>query len=160
MSEVVSLGDRYNFNRSTIEMLVDGFGPADWARRPSDDGGNTAHWIVGHVAVARRSVLRRLGEEIPPDDWEQAFEMKVTPAGTAGYPTPEVLLEDIRASGKLLTSILAEMTPEKAAEEWGSPFPDGGTTLADGAQFMHFHESYHIGQLGLLRRISGKKGLF
>jgi hypothetical protein len=160
VSDVVSLGDRYNFNRSTIEMLVDGFGPEDWSRPASDDGGNTAHWIVGHMAVARRSVLRHLGDAVPEDDWEQAFEMKVTPEGTKGYPAPEVLLEDIRESGKKLTSILAEMTPEKAAEEWGSPFPDGGTTLADGAQFMHFHESYHIGQLGLLRRISGKKGLF
>jgi len=160
MNEVVSLGDRYNFNRSTIEMLVDGFGTEDWARPASDDGGNTAHWIVGHVAVARRSVVRRLGDEIPADEWEQSFEMNVTPAGTAGYPAPEILLEDIRESGKRLTRILAEMTPEQAAEEWGSAFPDGGTTLADGVQFMHFHESYHIGQLGLLRRISGKKRLF
>ena len=36
----------------------------------------------------------------------------------------------------------------------------GGTTVADGVQFMHFHESYHIGQLGMLRRICGKAGLF
>ena len=160
MSDYEELGNRYHFNRSTIHMLVEGFEAADWARPASEAGGNTAHWIVGHLAVARRSVLRRLGEEIPEDAWEKAFEIQSSPDGTDDYPAPDVLLEDLRESGKKLSAVLAEMSPEKAAEEWGKPFPDGGTTLADGAQFMHFHESYHLGQLGLLRRITGKKGLF
>lgn len=160
MNASTNLGDRYNFNRSTIERLVEGFGPEDWDRPASESGGNTAHWIVGHLAVARRSVLRRLGRDVQQADWEEVFGMKAKPTGTSGYPAPEVLLADIHASGEQLTAALAELTPEQAAEEWGSPFPDGGTTLADGVQFMHFHESYHLGQLGLLRRISGKQGLF
>ena len=37
--------------------------------------------------------------------------------------------------------------------------PAPATTVAGLVRFMCFHESYHIGQLGLLRRLNGKSGL-
>jgi hypothetical protein len=37
-------------------------------------------------------------------------------------------------------------------------FPDGSSTLQGGAHFLHFHETYHIGQTALLRRLAGKPG--
>jgi len=60
ISEIAKLGQRYDFNRGTIAMLVDGFGPDDRARSPSDQGGNTAHRILGHLACAPLRVLTPL----------------------------------------------------------------------------------------------------
>ena len=41
-------------------------------------------------------------------------------------------------------------------EEWSKPSDDG--TKLDKLAFLQFHEAYHSGQLGLLRRIVGKPG--
>jgi uncharacterized damage-inducible protein DinB len=33
--------------------------------------------------------------------------------------------------------------------------PDGSDTVAGVLHFLYFHETYHLGQLGLLRRMNG-----
>ena len=153
------LAKRYFFNSGVIAQLVDGFSAGDWARPPAGEGGNTAHWILGHLAAARRSLVRKLGEDLPEESWESVFDLGSKPESTDGYPAPPALLEDLNESGKLLTTRLEGMSQEDGAQEWGTSFPDGGTTLADGAHFLHFHESYHVGQLGLLRRMCGHAGM-
>ena len=152
------LGDRFFFNRQTLMRIVEVFEPDDWAKRPVAAGGNDAHWILGHLVLSRRYLLRKLGEELPKDPWEEGFNMGAKPAGTEGYPPPGALLEDFHALGKRLSERLGAMTPEEAREPWGSSFPDGSDTLAGGALFLHFHETYHLGQLGLIRRLLGKPG--
>ena len=51
------------------------------------------------------------------------------------------------------------MEEEQLSRPLEKPMPDGANTVAGLVRFMCFHESYHIGQLGLLRRLLGKPGL-
>ena len=156
---LAALGNRYFFNRQTMAALADGLEDEDWARQPGDAGGNTAHWILGHLATSRRYLLRKLGEDLPEAEWEGHFGMNADPQSTDGYPSPADLLEDVKQSGKGITARLSEMSAGQADEDWGSAFPDGGKTIADGAHFLFFHEAYHVGQLGLIRRICGRPGI-
>ena len=153
------LARQFAFNDRTLVMLAEGMEAADWACRPSESGGNTAHWILGHLSVSRRYLARKLGAEIPEDGWETRFGMNAEAGDTADYPAPDALLEDFDASGKTIARLLTELDAQAAAVEWGSKFPDGGKTIAEGARFLHFHEAYHLGQLGLLRRICGTPGI-
>ena len=153
------LARQFAFNGRTLTLLADGMEAADWACRPGESGGNTPHWILGHLSVSRRYLARKLGAEIPEDGWESHFGMNAEVGDTAGYPAPDALLEDFDAAGKTIARLLAELDAEAAAVEWGSKFPDGGRTIVEGARFLHFHEAYHLGQLGLLRRICGKPGI-
>lgn len=160
MTEATSeLARLFAFNGRTLVMLADGMEAADWACRPGESGGNTAHWVLGHLCVSRRYLARKLGAEIPEQGWEDLFGMNAEVGDTAGYPAPDALMEDIDDSGKTIARLLTELDPRAAAAEWGSQFPDGGKTIAEGARFLHFHEAYHLGQLGLLRRICGKPGI-
>ena len=151
------LARSYAFNVRAARMTTDGFTHDDWAHLPSDAGGNTAHWILGHLVSARLSLARRLGAEAPELEWEPFFERNATPSSNEDYPAPEELLAELESTGARITRQLEELSDEQAAAEWG-PFPDGGRTLLDGAQFLFFHESYHLGQLGLIRRAVGKPG--
>lgn len=150
------LAERFFFQRGTIHVVVDGFEPADWKLRAGE--GNSAHWVLGHIASSRRSLLRALGA--PADDvaWERTFARNASHGDPADFPAPEELLADIHASGKLLTERLRSMTEDEANAPLGRSMPDGGTTVADCARFLQFHEAYHIGQLGLYRRLAGKTG--
>ena len=44
------------------------------------------------------------------------------------------------------------------AADFRRKFPDGSATIAGGTHFLYLHETYHLGQLGLIRRQSGKSG--
>ena len=156
MSQVSTfLARSFQFNSGSIRMITEGFTAEDWVRPPSAEGGNNAHWILGHIAAARRSVARKLGGDLAEEPWEKSFDMNVEPGPPEGYPKTETLFADLQATGHTLARLLEGLSDPKANEEWG-PFPDGGKTVLEGVQFMFFHESYHMGQLGLLRRICGK----
>ncbi|MCH9008517.1 hypothetical protein IIA29_11025 [candidate division KSB1 bacterium] len=36
---------------------------------------------------------------------------------------------------------------------------DEKETVGEKLSFLHFHETYHLGQIGLLRRLAGKEGV-
>jgi len=157
--ELKRLANRWAFNSGTVKMIAEGFEPADWERLPSESGGNTAHWILGHLVTARHSILRRLGAEEPAAEWEALFDMNAKPDSTEGYPSIAELLGEMEGTSAELVERISGLAPAKAAEDYAEhAFPDGGKSLAEGLAFMHFHESYHVGQLGLLRRIAGKPG--
>jgi hypothetical protein len=150
---LVDLARQFRFNLDTLRMTTDGFGPDEWAATPSARGGNTAHWLLGHLAGARRSMLRQLGEDLSREPWEEDFGMSVTPSGQ-GYPSPDGLFADLDRSGGLIDARFVSMGAEALSEPPTDNYPDGGSTLEHAARFFFFHEVYHVGQLGLLRRTS------
>jgi hypothetical protein len=154
---IADLARQYRFSAGTLQMTTEGFGPEEWSAAPSERGGNTGHWLLGHVASARRSMLRELGEEIPKADWEPLFGMSVAPTGE-GYPPVEELFADIAHSGERIDARFAHMDAAQLGAAASGKYPDGGTTREHAARFFFFHEAYHVGQLGLLRRIHGKAG--
>jgi hypothetical protein len=146
---------QYRFNDRFLGVLVDGFEEPDWRFRP-EGGGNAAIWIVGHLAAVRRQIRRHLGENLPKVPWEDSFDMGVDPATIDSWPDPADLLADFHASGEPIEARLHAMTPEEASRELEHAFPDGGNTMEGWLRFFYFHETYHLGQLGLLRRMRGK----
>jgi len=156
--ELVWLGKRFHFNFRTVEVLVEGLDPADWERSPGGAGGNNAHWILGHIVAARRMVLRRLGSDEPEADWEKIFDMGAQPEGTREFPSVEDLMSELEATDQDFFARLSGLSEEQAEADFGRKLPDKSKTLLEGLAFFHFHESYHLGQLGLLRRMAGKPG--
>lgn len=155
---LADLASRFRFNESVIGQVSDGLTPDDWSASPSESGGNTPHWILGHIASSRRYLLRKVGGEVAEEPWEDVFSMSAKPTSTDGYPTPAALLADLKAIGEQVGERLEAMTDAEADAEWGGTFPDGGKTFGAAARFLYFHESYHLGQLGLLRRMRGHDG--
>lgn len=158
-TELGRLAGRFAFGAGFAAKITDGFETADWERRPSDSGGNTAHWILGHLAMARRYVLRHLGAELAKETWEDLFDIGAKPVSTEHYPRPAELLADLEATSARLLEIIPALDEARCNEDWGKDtFPDGSKSVLGGLYFFQFHESYHLGQLGLLRRIAGKPG--
>jgi uncharacterized damage-inducible protein DinB len=152
-----ALGGRYRFNERLLGFTADGLTPEDWSARPGGRG-NPAVWILGHVACARRMILRKVGETVEEAPWEPLFAQGSTPAAD-GYPDPAELTADFDASGSRLEARLAALTDEDAAAEIPNAMPDGSRTVDGFVHFMYFHECYHLGQMGLLRSQRGKPGI-
>jgi uncharacterized damage-inducible protein DinB len=152
---LADLARQFRFNDRFLGMLVEGYGETDWTFRP-EGGGNGPDWIVGHLTATRRSLLRKLGETLATEAWETRYDMGVEPDATDDGPTPDELAAAFVELGEVLAGKLEALTPADAAREWENPFPDGATTLDGALRFLFFHETYHLGQLGLLRRMLGR----
>ena len=106
-------------------------------------GGNTILWVVRHITATRERILRSLG----PGDF------------TASGQTLAEILASYDRSQPLLAAALARLTDDDLDQK--APFSPGNNpneTVRSLLAVSAFHESYHIGQLGILRRLVGKEG--
>jgi hypothetical protein len=156
MHPLAPLAQRFAFNETFLDRLTADFEDRDWLHR--EGAANHAQWVLGHLAATRRWALREMGKGLEEEPWERHFGMggKATPQSD-DIP-PAMLRESFVKNGDALRRHLLAQN-EKQAEAPFRSFPDGSSTLSGGAHFLHFHESYHLGQLGLIRRLLGKPGI-
>jgi uncharacterized damage-inducible protein DinB len=123
-------------------------------------GGNCVNWVVGHIMSSRNKMLRLVGKE---PIWSEAEEA-LYDRGSESMTDParalplERMLADFEASQRPILDGLAAMTPEQLSAK--APFSPGNNkneTIGSLLAGLVFHESYHIGQTGVLRRIAGKE---
>lgn len=109
-------------------------------------GGNSLNWIVGHIIVSRDDIRELIGLDRLCGDDMKMYDRDTEPV------TPDKLMD----LGKLIEmyndgeGILEEKLKS--------------TDLRDNNEkyrmvtFLAFHEAYHVGQTGILRRVIGKEG--
>src|SRR5262249_44181358 len=114
---------------------------------------NPMMWVVGHFVQTRAQLLGLLGE--PADTgWHQRFVRGATLADATLYPSREEVervMNDI--SGRLHRK-LASMNDDQLSGPPAVPLP-GAKTVADQVALFAFHDSYHVGQMGYIRKALG-----
>jgi hypothetical protein len=121
--------------------------------------GNNLNWVVGHIVRTRNLALVLVGKE-------SMFEMKEfdayekTPlSSSANAIRFEELVEKFDALEKPLFEGIKAMPAEAyAAPAPFSPTGNPDETVGSLLSGIGFHEAYHAGQTGLLRRLIGKPG--
>jgi hypothetical protein len=155
------LAANWSFNDRLLGVATEGFSASDWRHRP-EQGGNSAHWIVGHLARCRRDALRAAGDAIEAAPWEDLFADGKPCRDASGYPPVADLAREFREGGTRLAGRLGALTAEDGERALpgllAKPLPTGRTTLGGLLDFLYFHETYHLGQLGYIRRLRGHKG--
>jgi uncharacterized damage-inducible protein DinB len=147
---------QFGYNLRAFERLVDGINHEESMIAPQF-GGNTINWIVGHLVQSRNEMLEVIG--LAPI-WTAAIQMKYQ-TGSKPISNPDNigvdfdrLLTDYRAAQDLLLVRIAEMTEEELNQEIGEG--EQKTTIAATVNGYIWHETYHIGQIELLRPMVGK----
>jgi DinB family protein len=116
-------------------------------------GGNCLNWVAAHIVASRTAILVLLGEE---PVWDQSrvdrFKRGSRPVSDHGDSVPfETIVADFQRSQERIKAGFARATDEGLEQKRGED------TVADKLHFLQFHEAYHIGQAGLLRRMAGKE---
>jgi len=143
----------FEINHYALKVNLAGITHEDSLRSP-DTGGNCINWVLGHVLSNRNRVLELVGA---PPVWE-AKDAERFRRGSAPLTDPiaampfETMVSDLDRSQEEIMSGLARLNAEDLAKE----APRG--TVAHELAGLQFHEAYHAGQIGLLRRIAGKEG--
>ena len=121
---------------------------------PPPGGGNCLNWILGHIMVARSNVLALLGA---PTIWTTRAQFapylpgSAPLAGRAGAQRLETILTDLDRAHDQLVAALRGTT---AAALDAITIDD--RTLGAHLAFYQAHESFHAGQVALLRRLVGE----
>jgi uncharacterized damage-inducible protein DinB len=123
------------------------------AKRPAE-GVATAAWIVGHLVRTRRGILGLLGAPPAPDPVWDAYGRYAE--GDAGSLPFSALVAAFKATDEPLKEAL------RAVTDWDHPTLNPATKteqpLESVIAFFFSHEGYHLGQLGLIRKLLGLKG--
>jgi uncharacterized damage-inducible protein DinB len=141
-------------NLRLLELNGAGLTPELAARR-SASGVASAAWIVGHLVSTRRRIVKLLGGSLPEDPvWEQHYA-RGGPGIGAHLEWP-ALLEAFRGTDEVLKSAFQQVP------DWDRPTTNPALGLEQPLEqvltFLFMHECYHLGQIGIIRKLLGLPG--
>ena len=124
-------------------------------------GGNCLNWVVGHLLAIYHRALPLLGQDAVMSP--AALERYDRGSAPLRDPANAIGVEDLLTAwdecSRRIDAGLAALSPDALGEPapfspTGNPDETVGSLLATVA----WHQAYHVGQTGLLRRIAGKEG--
>ncbi len=151
----------------TAQKLIQSFQTTTWIINKQADGlsheqmllqlpfrGNCFNWVLGHIVTNRDKVLVLLGEE------PQFSENEVARYNRGSDPVVEGetavhshrLLEAVQTSQSQIEKTLAKIDSEALAAIYDA---ENNITVAEHINGLHWHETYHTGQLEILRQLAG-----
>jgi len=143
-----------------VRMNTDGLTEEDSLVQP-DAGGNCLNWVVGHLVCIYDAVLPALAQEpVMSKEALERYNRGSKPLLEAAEALPlKTLLDAWDEGSRRFQEGLAAMTPERLDEPAPfSPRKNTNETVRSLLSIVAFHQAYHAGQTGLLRRIAGKDG--
>jgi len=150
----------YQINDNVLNVNLEEVTSDETNIRPAS-GGNCIAWTLGHLLRSRQFLLKYLGV-----DWSIGEKAELAyKRGSSGDDDDGTFLSYERKlalweeSQDMLMTAFDSLTEARLLEEAPAlgdfARPD---TLERRILFLYFHETYHVGQLGLMRRLVGKEG--
>jgi len=147
----------FGINDGLMTHALDGLSDQECSQRLTDRT-NSILWIFSHAVDTRAFLLRELGESYDTG-WGTLFGRGVTFDPAATYPGRD---EVIRVHGEVSQRLQATL-PTLDEATLATPATDlnlpGAKTVADVIGFFALHDSYHVGQMALVRKGLGHSQL-
>ena len=141
----------FKTNTELVKKATAGIQPEHWYRKPGDSS-NHLLWVAGHLVVSRGTVLKGMGWEWSAP-WAPLFARGAKPVAKDQYPGIEEIRKAWNEVSEQLTASLASVPADVLAKPHDKPTFDG--TVGGFVAFLAFHETYHVGQVGYLRKWLG-----
>lgn len=121
--------------------------------------GNCFNWVIGHLVQSRDRMLRVAGESTLWTAEQVDRYARDSPPIVDGHEALrlEKMLADLTDQNKRLIAKIKVMSPDEL-DALGVTVINGGPPWSV-AQWLHFllwHEAYHLGNLEILRQLTGK----
>ena len=159
MSRVATLRHLAMLDREVVRMNLEGVTHAHSVVQPRP-AGNCINFVLGHLCAVYERALPMLGQDsVRPAGALSRYDRGSPPLTDPSEALPLAELEAIwREQCARVDAGLGAMTDEQLAEP-SPPVPGvPGDSLGDVVTTMLFHQAYHAGQLGVLRRLAGIEG--
>ena len=154
-----ALETQLSFIRFSIGKNLEGVTHED-SLKASADGGNCMNWVLGHIVVARTGMLALFGGAPTLDEDQRAlYARQSKPIGPGSDCVP---FDELERAFDTSQSLLIEQLQAADDALWSTKVPglfDPDKREPCGVQLatLVFHEAYHAGQLGTIRRAIGMR---
>lgn len=146
--------------------VLEGIQPADGCRTLSEHN-NSLEWLAGHLLATRCRHIARLGRQA---EWLPSLDAYIDPT----LPLPGIrpfdrnraylgLAECAEAWGRVSKTFLATLeAADEPVLQTVLPLrgPTGGDTVGDFLISAVLHESFHIGQMSIIRKALGYPAMY
>ncbi len=136
-----------------IPLVLEDVTEEDAYRRTRDGDGPSVVWTIGHLMHCRYHVMNLLGDE-RADPHGDTFMQAATDG--EGYPT----MTEIQSEWSSLAADFRAAVMSKSESEWDAAETGAHDekSLRDQVVFFAWHEGYHMGALGAVRKEMGYPG--
>ena len=150
MSRSDEITQAYDTNTWLIGLLTEGLNQAESLLQPPFPT-NCVNWILGHILVSRNESIQLCGGKMWDDLLINRYKSDSQPVrdGDDDVRHLEELIKGIHGSQEMLANLLGEFSEEDLNETVETSRGQKARWLH--IRGLHWHESYHMGQLELLR---------
>jgi uncharacterized damage-inducible protein DinB len=153
MTDLTAVKGMLDRNAQLFEKVTTAVPTELWLSRPGDSS-NHLTWITGHVVVHRARISKLLGSTWSAP-WEALFVRGAALEESAKYPSPSELQQAWKQVSEGLATSLSNASPETLSKPLNNPSPSLDGTVGGLVAFLCFHETYHVGQMGFLKKLLG-----
>jgi uncharacterized damage-inducible protein DinB len=152
--QVAPLAALYDLNTDLLANCLDGLNDEE-AQHQLEAGGNSVTFLAGHLTDSRHFLLARLGHTLPNPLARYLADVRSID-DIREWPTLEEIRSAWDAVSAHLQTVLSGLTAAELAEQNAHRFPISDSTRLGLVAFLVQHDSYHLGQVGFMRRQLGK----
>ncbi len=144
---------QFNINYLATNLNLSGIDEAK-SLISTEKSGNSINWILGHIIATRLKIFTQLGVNVETSDFkEETYRQGIEDTEKIEYNS----LDYLKNLNKTIQDRLLDIFNNLTDKQYGR-IGDNNKDLAEELLYKSFHESYHIGQLGILRHSIGLKG--
>jgi uncharacterized damage-inducible protein DinB len=155
--QVAPLAEIYELNTDLLLNCLADLTDAE-ARQRLSGVGNSVAFLAAHLTDTRHFLVTRLGHPLP-----NPLARYLAEAQGIEDIREWMTLEEIRGAWLSVSAHLHDVLDKLAAADLGKPgahrFPIGDSTPLGMLTFLAQHDSYHVGQIGFIRRQLGKPAM-
>jgi hypothetical protein len=145
------IAESFHFGNFIVNLVTADLTEEQARRRSRGGEGASVTWIIGHLLHYRLQTMNLLGRSV--ENGYEAFGSAGADDG-ASYPPVLEMVEDWGRIAGELDEVLEGVTAEQLMGPIkGSPHKE--KKLLETISFFAWHESYHFGALGVIRREMG-----
>lgn len=161
MSTIGYITNQYQTTSNWFVSVIDGINDKDGSRVLSENT-NSLEWLAGHLITGRYRNLLRIGAKVEPYNQLEKFINQTLPPPNAiafskdiKYPSLTESKQQWIEYAKLFLERLNQIDEIVLKTTLPFTLPTGGTTVEDALLFLALHETYHIGQMSIIRKALG-----
>jgi len=142
----------FQLNQRLVLSCVEGMDDATVQTRLTDNTNHVA-FLFAHLVGARRYLLGLLG--VPVEDPFPELAKAKSLDDVDRFPSLEAMRSAWDEMGERLSAALESLDEAQLDERSPQDFPVDDKSFLGGVAFVAQHESYHVGQLAMLRKALG-----
>jgi uncharacterized damage-inducible protein DinB len=148
--QVRSLAILYDLNTDLLLNCLEGLSDSESQKR-LEAAGNSITFLASHLTDSRHFLLARLGHILPNPLARYLADVRSID-DIKEWPSLEQIRSAWLAVSEHLQTVLSGLTPAELAEPNAHRFPIEDTSRLGMIAFLVQHDSYHLGQIGFIRR--------